>query len=231
VETEGFAEPSELTVDRGSSAEGFSHVPTPPWLARAWLGALAVPLDRFTLVDLGSGRGRVLLLAAERPFRAVVGVEFAAELHAAAVANVARFPRSRMRCGSITPLHEDAAQFVFPPEPLVVYFNNPFSDRVMARVLANLRRSYELRPRPLVLVYQQLTDEEERHSTGNLELLAEQDFLVPREPRFTLLERLRLAGYTVAVHETAEAAALVRPHGRPRLRRRRDRAGRAGDGR
>jgi len=42
VETEGFAEPSELTVERGSSGEGFSYVPTPPWLVRACLDALAV---------------------------------------------------------------------------------------------------------------------------------------------------------------------------------------------
>jgi hypothetical protein len=35
----------------------------------------------FTFTDFGSGEGRVLLIAAGLPFRAVVGVEFSAELN------------------------------------------------------------------------------------------------------------------------------------------------------
>jgi hypothetical protein len=149
----------------------------------------------------------------------VIGVEFVEELHTAAMRNIARFPHRRMRCGEITPVHEDAARFGFPEAPLVVYFNNPFSERIMAAVLANLRSSYRRQPRPMIVVYQQLTAEEERHSTENLRLLDDQDFLSPRRPRFSLLDRLRLSQYTIELHETPEAAALTRTNTRPASRR------------
>ena len=38
----------------------------------------------YTFVDLGSGKGRMLFVAAERPFRRVIGVEFSRSLHAEA---------------------------------------------------------------------------------------------------------------------------------------------------
>jgi hypothetical protein len=46
--------------------------------------------DNFTFIDIGSGKGRVLLLAAEFPFRKIVGVEFSPELHATAQRNLTR---------------------------------------------------------------------------------------------------------------------------------------------
>ena len=49
---------------------------------------LAPRYEGFTFVDLGSGKGRVLLLAALRPFRRVIGVEISASLHTRAQANV-----------------------------------------------------------------------------------------------------------------------------------------------
>ena len=47
----------------------------------------------------------------------------------------------------------DAAAFDFPPEPSVIFFFNPFSHAVMDRVVANLERSFEERPRDLYVVY------------------------------------------------------------------------------
>src|SRR5439155_6389857 len=122
---------------------------------RAWLNALEIPLEPFTLVDMGSGLGRVLLLASQRPFRRVIGVEFALELHEAAIENIRGFPKTRMICRDVTALLGDAAAFDFPPEPLVVYFNNPFSENVMAKVIENLANSYERQRRAIVVVYQQ----------------------------------------------------------------------------
>ena len=47
------------------------------------------PIDAYTFVDLGAGMGRAMLLAADYPFRAVVGVELHPTLARIARANLA----------------------------------------------------------------------------------------------------------------------------------------------
>ena len=206
VDTGGMVEPAALTVPVGEVSEGFTHVATPPRLARWWLGQLPREASSFTFVDMGSGRGRVLLLAASYGFRRAVGVEFAEELHAAALEN-ARAARAHGLV--IEPILGDAAAFTFPPEPLVIHFNNPFSEQVMERVLENLNASYELRPRPVIVVYQQLTEEDGAHRTRNLELLDGCAFLSGRRLAPNgIIDRKLFGRHTVAVFESPEVSSL-----------------------
>jgi hypothetical protein len=91
-------------------------------------------------------------MAAERPFAAVAGVEFAEELHDNAEMNIAQYPRSKMRCRNVECILEDAVQ-VGPPEGASVhYFFNPFDREVFAEVLKNIVRAYRMKPRRLYLV-------------------------------------------------------------------------------
>jgi predicted RNA methylase len=202
IAVEGEAEPADLTVE-GDPGAGFTYVPTPVRLARCWLRALPDDASRFTFVDLGSGKGRVLALAAAHGFGTVVGVEFARELHDVAEANARA---ARVRGVEFEPLLADAALFAFPRSPLVVHFNNPFDETVMARVLENLADAYDAGCSPLVVVYQQLTKEDARHSTRNIALLDELPFLTGRslEPR-GWIERRVLAPYTVRIYASPEA--------------------------
>ena len=205
VKTEQWAQPGDLTVRAGSVSDGHTYVPTTPRLVRAWMDQLPetlVPLATF--VDMGSGRGRVLLMAAERPFRRVVGVEFAAELHESAQDNIRRFPAARLGCSDVASVLGDAAAFCFPEEPLVLYFDNPFSERIMAIVLQNLRASYEQSPRPVIVVYQQLVEEGAGTSTENLRLLDEERFLRGSTLRYRLRDRPFLSPFVVRVYASAE---------------------------
>src|SRR5947199_7418021 len=61
--------------------ENFTYSATQPRLASWWLGALPADVHDFVFIDMGSGKGRVLFLAATREFRELVGVEYAADLH------------------------------------------------------------------------------------------------------------------------------------------------------
>ena len=205
VETEQWAQPADLTVQVGSVSDGHTYVPTTPRLVRAWMDRLPeAVVPGATFVDLGSGRGRVLLMAAERPFRRVVGVEFAAELHQSAQDNIRRFPAARMRCSDVTSVLGDAAAFPFPYDPLVLYLDNPFSERIMAVVLRNLRASYEHSPRPVIVVYQQLVEEGPGTSTHNLRLLDEERFLRGSTLRYRLRDRPFLSPFLVRVYASAE---------------------------
>lgn len=119
-----------------------------------YLSFLAINYEESTFVDLGSGKGRAVLIASLLPFFRVVGVEFSGDLVAIARENVRRFPHAAQRCGSIELLHLDAVDYVFPDTPLVLYLWNPFDRSVMERVVANLAASYRRNPgRRMVVMY------------------------------------------------------------------------------
>ena len=126
---------------------------TEPWLFEQIMQAIPEDFSQFTFIDLGSGKGRVLLMASDYPFQRIVGVEFMPDLHRAAQKNVASYSNDRQRCRGIETLCVDARDFEFPPDPLVVYLFNPFSEATFAHILENLRRSIELARRPVWIAY------------------------------------------------------------------------------
>jgi Histone methylation protein DOT1 len=153
VETSGKTGLGDLTVASSNVAFGNNFQPTPPRTVRVLLRQLQIRHSDYGFVDFGSGKGGVLLVAAEYPFLEVIGVEFAEELHKTAERNIRQYRGVRL-CQSVRSVHCDAVHFDFPLEPLVLYFFNPFHRRVMEQVLLNLVRSHQMSPRDIFLLYQ-----------------------------------------------------------------------------
>ena len=109
------------------------------------------------------------LLAAQFPFRKIVGVEFSLELHEIAERNLDAGKSTDRRCHDLTSVHADAAKFALPAGPLMLYFYNPFKEPVMRRVVENIRRSVSEDPRPVIVVYANPTC---RHVLDRTEFLA-----------------------------------------------------------
>ena len=118
---------------------------------RRMLDRLKVRHEDFTFIDLGSGKGRTVLLAGERPFKRVVGVEYSRALHEIAQQNVEKYPLKK--AGNFELVLNDVAAYNFPPSPLVVYNYNSFGDEVLTRVLENLNRSAQAQPRQILLIF------------------------------------------------------------------------------
>ena len=112
-----------------------------------------VDLETFTFIDLGSGKGRALLLAAMYPFQHIIGVEVQPELDAIARKNLDRFNEHGQQCQSISSICADAREYEFPLRNLVVYLFNPFPDYVLSEVLANLTASARSSPRAIFVLY------------------------------------------------------------------------------
>ena len=125
---------------------------TLPKFERA-MQAVAIEHGRFTFVDYGSGKGRVLLLAAQYPFRRVIGVEMSAALNAAATANIEAFRRRRPLSARIELVTGDARDLPVPDGGLVVYLYNPFDATILREVWDQLRASIRNEPRPLFVIY------------------------------------------------------------------------------
>ena len=153
VETSGLV--YDLTTGHEHDAYNNGYFAVAPSLFRGIFDRLQLDYQRFRFVDVGSGKGRALLLAAGYPFAEVIGVELSPKLDRIAKSNIARF------CGGYAPgsgspvrsLHADAAEFIWPPGPLVVYMWNAFTGPVMARVLENLRAVLMEQPEEIYLVY------------------------------------------------------------------------------
>ena len=69
--------------------EGIRYEVVDPVLFRERIAALRIDFPQYTFIDLGCGKGCMLLIAAQFPFRQVRGVEFAPALQAIAEKNIA----------------------------------------------------------------------------------------------------------------------------------------------
>jgi hypothetical protein len=137
----------------GYSHRAYSHyAPTAYGNILRMLRALDVRAEPpEVLVDLGAGKGRVLVMAARVPFARIVGVERSADLAAAARRNVDR-ARRRGASQPVEVVTADAATYEIPDDATVVYFASPFSGHVLEAVLDNVHASLVRAPRPLRIV-------------------------------------------------------------------------------
>lgn len=136
------------------------YQPSEPGLFQQILDELGIDFARFTFVDLGSGKGRTLLMASDYPFRRIVGAEVIPELHEIARQNIKRYQGERQRCFEMEAWLGDAREFPFPSDPLLIYLFNPFPADVLAEVLKRLRESLVDMPRECLVVYHNLVHEE-----------------------------------------------------------------------
>jgi len=142
---------------------GRPYFASEPWLFEEMMRALPIRFQEFTFVDLGSGKGRALLMAAPYGFRRITGVEFNPAWHQAAEENIRKYITScsaeNKPAAAIESLCMDARDFEFPDGALVVYLFNPFSEPVLAAVLDRLRQSFLENPRPVFVAYRYLEHE------------------------------------------------------------------------
>ena len=133
------------------------YQPTEPGLFHEMLDTLAaqasLSFDDFTFVDLGSGKGRTLLMASDYPFRRIVGVELLPALHAIAQQNLSAYKSDAQKCFAMESICADATGFSLPDGPLVLYLFNPFPEFGLRRALASLQRSLNTNPRPAYVLY------------------------------------------------------------------------------
>ena len=123
-------------------------------LVRRWQRSRpAASIEETGFIDIGAGMGRAMLLAAEMPFRAVIGVELNQTLVRIARRNLTTWRKAGRAVAPMRLVCGDAAEFAFPPGPCVAFLFNPFGAAVMRRLLANLANRFENRPGELDILY------------------------------------------------------------------------------
>lgn len=154
-----------------------------PRLPFLWsINALGVDPAKFSFIDYGSGRGRLILAAAELPFRRVIGVEFARSLHDDACENIACYPRHRLACRDVASLNLNAVDFGLPDGNVIAFFFNPFTGDVLDRVAQRIEDACRASPCSVYIIFA---------NTNRLPLFAGRPAYRQLTP--ALMHRIRLA--------------------------------------
>ena len=131
-----------------------SYQPTEPALFAEMMSSLNINFQNFTFIDLGSGKGRVLLMAADYPFRRILGVELFPALHRIAQQNLNTYhSESQQSCFAMGTVCGDAREFIFPEEPTLLYLFNSLPQAALIEVMTNLNDSLRQCPRAVYLLY------------------------------------------------------------------------------
>jgi SAM-dependent methyltransferase len=151
TDTSGSVQPAELGIaDAELREKAILYLGSPPNVTRWLLKNAGVDVREFTFVDIGCGKGRVLLLASEHDFQRVIGVEISAELCAIARRNADRYGARR---APIEVHQADATRFDFPETSLLIHLYHPFDPELTLRAFTHLGEALKKRPRRVEVAY------------------------------------------------------------------------------
>lgn len=146
---------------------------------KAVMDDLEIDHRAFTFIDIGAGKGKLLLMAAAYPFRRVIGIELAPGLCRIAERNVAVFKPHATGCRDLEVIEADALACELPPGPLVCLMQNPFEMALLGEALDRLAAQARARPDPVYIVY------------ANMRRVSEMDPVLATRPGLGLLVRRR----------------------------------------
>jgi SAM-dependent methyltransferase len=151
INTAGDVPGGAAAAESGFTAEVYPYQPVVREEFEEMLGCLPRDTSSFCFIDIGSGKGRALVLAARHCFAQIIGVELSARLHRIAEKNVAAVsPSLRTR---VTLVNQDARRFEFPVISTVVFLFNPFGEEVMREVVRNIEHTHRNSVLPVYLLY------------------------------------------------------------------------------
>lgn len=153
VDTCGQKSILDLDIDPSVKANSISYEPSPVKVVRSILEGLSITHPDFTFVDFGSGKGRVLLLASEYPYKKIIGVELSRRLHEIAEGNITKWRSASPKSLDVASVNMNALEFTLPDEPLVLFFFTPFLGAVFAGVVNKIRANLHGSKHPVYIVY------------------------------------------------------------------------------
>jgi len=153
VDTCGEIPLLDLKFESEHKTPGLEYQSHHPELIRAAIGSLGVRYEDFSFVDYGCGKGRVLLVAAEFPFRKIIGLEFAPQLAERARENLKTYRAKNLKCTDMQVVTADATEYELAAEPQVLYFYSPFAPDVLNQVIDKVEASVKRSPGELLVLF------------------------------------------------------------------------------
>ena len=148
IDTAGIVYQADLRMDNKNQSYATYYQGSDYLFFNNAVSSLKINFDEYTFIDFGSGKGKALFLASAYSFKKIIGIEFSEVLDAIAQDNIRRFKKDNIEARRI-----DAVEYEIPKDSLVCYFYDPFDGYIMAKVIDNIRKAYNLYRRNMVIVY------------------------------------------------------------------------------
>lgn len=130
----------------------FRYQPTRFRHFRKLMQQIHFPLNT-VFVDVGSGKGKVLLMASEYGFKEIVGIEKSVELCQIAEKNIHNYQKKKGVQQPIQIIETDILLYKFKGNEQVFYLFNPFNNEVMKTFIEMLEISIQKNPRKVWLIF------------------------------------------------------------------------------
>jgi SAM-dependent methyltransferase len=143
-----------LDIDDSRLAHSNRYEAVVPEMFVEIMASLPIVHKEFVFIDIGSGKGRALLLASRFPFAQIIGIELSASLTAIAANNIRIFDDPKMQCRAIRAECADGGAYIPAPVDTVLYLNNPFDEQVMQPLVNTLQNWLTGSRRRLYVIYQ-----------------------------------------------------------------------------
>ena len=105
-----------------------------------------------TFLDIGSGKGRPMIVAAEYGFEQITGIDFSKELCKDAEININLYSKKNP-AASFTIINNEAYYYDIPADITTIFLFNPFDEFIMSGVVVNIIKSQRKNPRTIRVIY------------------------------------------------------------------------------
>ena len=142
----------DLTIIRGDRRNGSRYEAVSYYMLEHLFNAFRKISDQTSIVDLGCGKGRMMMVAPYFGFSCITGIDFAKEVCEQARTNMEKkekeFPKLEWKV-----LNENIEDYDIQPNDSVFFMFNPFTEIVLKTFLQKLDISCDQFPRPTYFLY------------------------------------------------------------------------------
>lgn len=131
-----------LLIDSVNKRYSDIYKTIPERVFRKCIRVLPQDLSNFHFIDLGSGKGRILFLAAQRNFKKISGIEFSHTLFEISQKNKTRYEKRFKNENRIELIFGDVTQRLHleDSQPYVLFFFNPFRGEITESVVETISK-------------------------------------------------------------------------------------------
>lgn len=152
IDTYSWVSKEELVLEDEVGKNASSYQATRVLPLRVLLKKLNISKND-VIIDIGSGKGRVLLVASEFGFKEARGIEFSANLCRIANDNIKIYQQKKKPKTKFEIIKIDASKYQFKDDESVFFMYNPFDYMILNKVLQNISESLQRRPRDIQIIY------------------------------------------------------------------------------
>jgi SAM-dependent methyltransferase len=152
TDTVNQVELDNLYIQSKNRTRGERYALSPAKAFNKLMNTLSFPHNS-VFVDLGCGKGKMLLMASQYGFKRIVGVEFSEKLCECARNNISIYKKKTGMSADIDVVFSDVVDYKIKDDENLFYLFNPFDEDILINVLRNIAVSFERKHREIYFIY------------------------------------------------------------------------------